>query len=39
VSRGTYHGVRMADAPYARVARSYETRRRSRLASARGMLS
>ncbi|KAL5662342.1 hypothetical protein ACJX0J_029467, partial [Zea mays] len=35
VSRGTYHGVHMADAPYARVARSYETRRRRRLASAR----
>jgi hypothetical protein len=39
VSRGTCRGVPMADAPYARVARSYETRRHRRLAGARGMLS
>jgi hypothetical protein len=37
VSRGTCCGVPMADASYARVACSYETRRRRRLASARGM--
>lgn len=39
MSRGTCRGVPMADAPYARVAHSYETRRRRRLASARGMPS
>jgi hypothetical protein len=37
VSRGTCRGVPMT--PYARVARSYETRRRRHLAGARGMSS
>jgi hypothetical protein len=39
VSRGTCRGVPMSDALYARVAHSYETRRRRRLGSARGMSS